>query len=103
MEQQAHEVIAVGRQAIQHADANIVTTALHGAIHCLGVPAVVTLRAGWMQCFVIGLVISFLEQDIGADASLVQTVVAVHIGGGDVYVHAANGAVAHARVIDGLD
>ena len=49
------------------------------------------------------LVIGLLEQNIGANARLLQLAVVLHGGGGDVHVHPADGAVFVFDGVDGVD
>ena len=101
--QQPGELIAVQLQAEQHAQAHVVNAALHGPVHGLGVVAVVALGAGGVQVLVALLVVGLLEQDVGADARLLQLAVVLHGGGGDVHVHPADGAVFVLDGVDGVD
>ena len=103
MHQQTHEVITVGGQAVQHADAHIVATAHLGTVHGLGVVAIVALGARGMQGLVVLAVVGLLEQDIGTDAGGLQFLVGLNLGSGDVHVQATDLAVAHLGVIDGVD
>ena len=56
-----------------------------------------------MQLFVAGTVVSLLEQDVGADFRGLQLAVGVLRRGGDVHVHAADGAVFVLGAVDGLE
>ena len=103
MHQQAHEVIAIGRQAIQHTDAHIIAATLLSAVHRLGVIAVVALGTRGMQSLIVLAVVSFLEQNIGTDASGFQLLVCFDLGGSDVHVQTADLTVAHLGVINGVD
>ena len=55
-----------------------------------------------MQLFVAGTVVSLLEQDVGADFRSLQLAIGVLGRGGDVHVHAADGAIGVLRGVDGL-
>lgn len=66
--QLATELVTVHFKAVQNAETHVIDTALHGAVHRLGVVGVVMLRARGMQLFVAFLVVGLLEQDVRADA-----------------------------------
>ena len=76
---------------------------LHGAVHRLGVVGVVALGARGVERLVGRLVVGLLEEDVGADARVAQAAVVLDRRGGDVHVHAADGAVAVADRVDGVD
>ena len=97
---EARELVAIALEPEQHAQAHVVDAALHRAVHRLGVPVVVAFRPRRVQALVALLVVRFLEQDICADLGLLEHAVLVHRRGGDVHVHAADGAV---FVLDGID
>ena len=61
------------------------------------------LGAGGMQGFVVFLVVSLLEEYVGADAGFFQLLVVFYGSGGDVDVHAPDGAVLMLDAVDGLD
>ena len=61
------------------------------------------LGAGGVQLQVALFVVGLLEQDIGADARLLQLAVVLHGGGGDVHVHPADGPVFVLDGVDGVD
>ena len=103
MHEQTHEVVAIGGESVEHADAHIVATAFHGAVHGLGMVVVVALGASGMQFLIVLLVIGFLEQDVGANAGSLEFGVVFDSGCSNVDIHAADGAVAHLGVVDGLD
>ena len=56
-----------------------------------------------MELLIGILVISLLEQDVGADASLVEFAVVFHRGGGDVDVDTADGAILVFDRVDRMD
>ncbi len=101
--EQRREFVAVAAQPEEHADAHVVAAAFLGAVHRLGVPFVVALGAGGMQRFVLLAVVGFLEENIGADAGLLEFPVRFHVRGGDIHVDAADGVAAFPDGIDGLD
>ena len=101
--QQAGEFVFVHLQPEQHAQPHIVNAALHGAIHRLGVVVVVVLGSGGVQLQIALLVISFLEQDVGADARFFQLAVIFHRGGGNVDIHPANVTVFVVHAVNGMD
>ena len=103
MHEQADEVIAVGCQAIKHADAHVVAAAQLGTIHGLGVIAVVALRARGMQCLVVLAVVGFLEEDVGTDTGGLELLVSLDLSRGDVHVQAADLTIAHLGIIDGVN
>ena len=61
------------------------------------------LGAGGVQRLVVFLVVGLLEEDVGADAGVFQLLVVLYRGGGDVDVHAPDGAVFMLDAVDGLD
>ena len=101
--QQARELIAVQLQAEEHPQAHVVNAALHSPVHSLGVVAVVALGAGGVQVLVALLVVGLLEQDVGANARLLQLAVVLHGGGGNVHVHPADSPVFVLDGVDGVD
>ena len=103
MHQQAGQLIPVAGEAEQYADTHIVAAAFLGAVHRLRVPGIVALGTGRMQFLVLFLVIGFLEKDVGADAGGLQFPVALHIRGGDIHIHPADGITAFLDRIDGPD
>ena len=94
------ELVLVQLQAEQHAQTHVVDAALHRAVHRLSVVVVVVLGAGGMQLQIALLVIRLLEEDVGADARVLEPAVVFHRSRGDVHVHAADGAV---LVVDGVN
>ena len=62
--------IAVHLQPEQYAQSHIVNAALHGSVHGFCVVIIIALRSCGMQFFVALLMVSLLEQDIGADAGV---------------------------------
>ena len=58
------------------------------------------LRPGGMELEIALLVVGLLEEDVGADAGLLELAVVFDGGGGDVDVDPADGAV---FVLDGVD
>ena len=100
---QPRELILVQFQPEQHAQAHVVDAALHGAVHGLGVPGVVVLGTGGVQALVALPVIGLLEQDVGADARVLELSVVLHRRGGDVHVHAADVAVLVVDGVNGID
>ncbi len=103
MHQQPDEIVAVEVQPEENAAADVVDAARHRAVHRLGVVGVVMFRAGRMQLLVGLLVVGLLEEDVGADAGLLEFAVVLDGGGGDVDVDPADGAVLVLDAVDGLD
>ena len=103
MHQQAHEIIAVGRQAVKYADAHVVTATQLGAVHSLGVIAVVAFGSRRVQRLVVLTVISLLEQDVGAYAGGLEFLIGLNLGSGNIDVQAADFSITHLGVIDGVD
>ena len=97
------EFVAVAFEAEEYAESDVVDAALHGAVHGLGVVGVVVLGTGGMELLVAFLVVGLLEEDVGADAGVLELAVVLDGGGGDVDVDAADGAVLVLDVVDGLD
>ena len=98
--QQGSKLILIHLEAEQNAQAHVVDAALHGPVHGLGVVGIVTLGAGGMEPLIALLVIGLLEEDVGADARVLEPAVVLHGRRGDVHVHAADGAV---LVVDGVN
>ena len=64
---------------------------------------VVVLGAGGVQLQVALLVVGLLEQDVGADARVLEPAEVFHRGGGDVDVDSADVAVLVVHAVDGVD
>ena len=101
--QEPRKLVFVQFEPEQHAQPHVVDAALHGAVHRLGVVGVVVLRPGRVQALVALPVIGLLEEDVGADARVVQLFVVFHRGGGDVDIHAADRAVLVVNAVNGSD
>ena len=101
--EQSREVVPVGIQTEQYADAHVVDTTFHRAVHRFGVVGVVALRAGGVECFVSGFVVGFLEENVGADACIAQFAVVLDRRSRDIYVHAADRPVLVMYGVDRLD
>ena len=100
---ESRELVLVQLQTEEHTQTHVVDTALHGSVHGLGVVVVIVLGARGMELEVALLVVGLLEQDVGADARLLELAVVLHGGGGDVDVDAADVAVLVMHRVDGLD
>ena len=100
--EQAGKLILVPLQPEQHAQAHVVDAALHGPVHGLGVIGVVVLGSGGMQGLVGLLVIGLLEEDVRADACVLELAVVLHGGGGDVHVDPADGTVLVLHAVNGF-
>ena len=100
---QSRELVAVKLESEKYAESYVVDTALHSAIHSLGVVVVVMLGTCGMKLLVALLIICLLEQDIGADTRVVELFVVLDRGGGNIHVYAADSAVLVLDRIDGLD
>ena len=98
--EQPGKLIPVELQTEEDAQAHVVDAALHGPVMGLGVVGVVALGSGGVEVFVGLLVVGLLEENVGADARLLELAVVLHRGGGDVHIHPADGAV---FVLDGVD
>ena len=94
MHEQTGKLVAVELQAKEHAQADVINAALHGAVHRLGVVGVVVLGSRGMQRFIALFVVGLLEEDIGADAGVVELFVVLDGGGGDIDVDAAPDSIA---------
>ncbi|KAF5053122.1 hypothetical protein DSECCO2_401610 [anaerobic digester metagenome] len=98
---QHFELIVI--EAEQNSRAHIVQARFHRSVEGGQVIVVVALGSAQMHGFVGGLVIGFLEQDIGSDAGILEAAVVLHRGGRNVDVHPANRAVITVGVVDCLD
>ena len=101
--EQPHEIVAVHVEPEEHAAAHIIDAALHGPVHGLRMIGIVMLGSRGMELFIIFLMIGLLEQNVGANARLLQPAVVLHRGGGNVHIHPADGAVLVLDGINGLD
>ena len=101
--QHADEVVFVIVESVEHAAADVIDAGLHSAVHRLCVVGVVALRTGRMELFVSLLVVGFLEQDVGADAGILELLVILHCGRCDVDIDPADRAVLVLDAVDGLD
>ena len=91
--EKSRELVAVKLKSEEYTQAYVVDSALHSAIHRLGVVVVVVLRACGMKLLVALFVVCLLEEDVCADSGVVELFVVLDGGGGDVYVNAADCAV----------
>ena len=103
MHEQGRKFVTIAFQTEEHAQAHIVDAALHGAVHGFGMPGIIMLGARGVELFVALLVVGLLEQDVGADARILEHPVFFHGGGRDVHVDAADGPVLVADAVDGAD
>ena len=101
--QQADEVVAVGRQAVKYTDTHVIAATQLGAVHGLGVVAIVALGPRRVQGLIVLAVIGFLEQDIGADAGGFELFIGLDLGSGDIDVQATDFTVTHLSIIDSMD
>ena len=101
--EEAGKFIAVHLQAEEYPQAYIVNAPLLGTVHGLGMVGIVMLWPGWVQCLIGFLVVGFLEEDISADACLVEFSVVFHGGGGNVYIDTADGTVLVLDIVNGID
>ena len=99
----AGKFIAVHLQAEEYPQANIVYAALLGTVHGLGMVGVVMLWPGWVQCLIGLFIVGLLEEDIGADAGIVELLIVFHCGGSNVYVDTADGTVLMLDIVNGID
>ena len=93
MHEESDEIVTVEVETEQHAASDIVDSALHRAVHRLGVVGVVVFRTGRVQLLVRLFVVGLLKQDVRADAGILELAVVFDRGRGDVHVHAADRAV----------
>ena len=91
--QQPDKIVPVQIQPEQHAATDIVNPAVHRPVHRLGMVGVVALRPCRVQLLVRLFIVGFLEQNICADARLLQAAVIFHGRGGNIHVHTADRAV----------
>ena len=101
--QHSHEVVGVGRQTEEYATAHIVDASCLCAVHGLGMPGVVALGPRRVQALIVLLVVSFLKQNVGTNAGLLQFLVVFHRRGGNVHVHSTNGAMLVVGGVNGVD
>ena len=103
MHQQACKFVFIKLQTEQNTEADVVDPALHGAVHGFGMVVVVVLRSCRMKLEVALFMVGFLEEDVGADACLLQFAVILNGGGGDIDVDAADIPVFMVDRVDRLD
>ena len=103
MHEQSHHVVAVVRQSEQRPDTHIVDATQHGAVHRLGVVCPVALGPRRVQSLIGSAVVGLLEEDIGANARILQSSVVLHRSGRNVHVYAAYRPILMAYRVDGLD
>ena len=101
--QQAGKLILVALETEQHAETYIVDAALHCTVHRLSVIRIVVLGADRMQLEIALLVVGLLEQDIGADAGLLELAVILDRGRRDVDIDAADRTVFVLDAVNCLD
>ena len=101
--QKPRELVAVSVEPEQDAQPHVVDAAVHRPVHRLGVVVVVVLGARGVQLEVALLVVGLLEEDVGADARVLQLAEVLHRGGGDVDVDAPDVAVFVVDAVDGPD
>ena len=99
MHEKPDKVISPGVEPEQHTDSHIVYPALHGPVHCLGMPGIVAFRPGRVQHLVVFPVVSLLEQDVCADSGFFQPAVIVDGRSCDIYIDTAYGSVPVVRAV----
>jgi len=99
----ADEVILVIVQAEQNSQSNVVDAAFHCAVHSFSVVRVVVLRAGRVKDLIVFLIICLLEQDVGANAGVLQTLVVFYRRGCNVDIDSSDGTVFMLDVVDRVD
>ena len=93
MHKNTDEVVTVVRQAEECANTNIVDASLHSSVHSLGVVCPVALWTSWVELLVCLAVVRLLEEDICADAGILQTCVVLDSRSCDIYIHTADSSV----------
>ena len=93
MHQQAGKLIPIAFQPEQDAQTDVIDSALHGAVHCLGVVIVIMLWSCWMKLQIAFFMIRFLKQDICPDPCVLQLSVIFHRSCCDIDVYAADRSV----------
>ena len=101
--EKAGELVAVFVQTEEDADAHIVDPSFHGAVHGRRVVVIVVLGPCGVELEITLFVVGLLEEDVGADACLLEKPVVVHGGGGNIDVDPADGAVFMFDAVDGVD
>ena len=101
--QQACKLVLIALQPEKHAQPHIVYAALHGAVHSLGVVVIIMLRSRWMKLKIAGFVVCLLEENVGADPSLLQLSVIFNCRRRDIHIHSANIAILMVNGIDRLN
>ncbi len=76
---------------------------MHGAVHGLGVVAVVAFGSGWMKALIVFLMICFLEKNVSAYSGVAQLAVVFNRGCSDIDIDAPDHSVAMADRVDGVD
>ena len=97
------EFVAIELKPEEHAQTNVVDAAFHGAVHGFGVPCVVVLWPGWMELLIAFLVVGFLEEDVGADAGILEHLVFLDSRGSNVHIDTTDHAIVMGGVVDGVD
>ena len=96
------QFVTVVVQPVEHSATDIVAASFLSPVHRLSMIAVVALRPGRMQSFVILLVVGLLEQDVRTYTGFMQLPVVFHSGSGNVDVDTTDGSVAGLGGIDGF-
>ena len=87
----SNQFVHVIVKAEEDSYAHVVAASFLGAVHCLRMPVIIALGACGMEGLVLLLVIGLLEEDIGSDSGGLELAVGLHVSGGNVHVHPADG------------
>ena len=100
---EARELVLVQLQAEEDAQTHVVDTALHGAVHGLGVVVVVVLGTRGVKLEIALLVVGLLEKNISTDARILELAVVLYCRSRDVYVDTADSTVLVLDAVDGVN
>ena len=103
MHKKSCKFITVFVQSKKNADSHIVDAALHGSVHCGSVVIVVMFRTGRVELQITFFMVSFLEQDISADAGFLQKAVIIYRCSGNVDIDAPDGSVLMLDAVNGIN
>ena len=101
--EQTGELVLIHLQTEQNTQTNVVDTAVHRTVHSLGVVVVIVLRTCRMQLEVALLVVGLLEQNVSANAGVLQLAVILDRGRRNVDVDTSNRTVFVLDGVNGVD
>ena len=91
--QESCKFVLVAFQTKEHAQTYVINATFHGSVHCFRMVSVIVFGSSGVQLLVAFLVVSFLEQNVSANACFFQLAVVLHSSSRNVYVYATDSTV----------